>query len=114
MRLRRDTLRTTSRSDAPFHRTRNGPRPLACLRPGLSPANAPPPELRAYLDGGEEERNFPSGCFERVRTVDGICLDRLCEILTDRPRSGVRRVGGSHDLTGEGDRIFSFEHPHDN
>src|SRR5215469_14110772 len=107
-------LRTMLQSAARFPAKQNEPGPAAGSGPGRVPAMARPPELGAYFDGGEEEGYFVSGCFERVRTMDGICLDRLGEILADRSRSGVRRVGCSHYLPVESDRVFSFEHLNDN
>src|SRR6516165_6598807 len=108
-RLRRGPLRTMSRSAVRFPAKQNEPGSAAGSGPGRVPAKARPPELGAYFDGGEEEGYFLSGCFERIRTMDGICLDRLGEILADRSWRGVRRVGCSHYLPVESDRVFSFE-----
>src|SRR5215469_17893870 len=113
-RLRRGPLRTMSPSAVRFPAKQNEPESAAGSGPGRVPAKSRPPGLRAYFDGGEEEGDFLSGCFERVRTMDGIRLNRLGEILADRSRGGVRWVGCSHYLPVESDRVFSFKHLNDN
>src|SRR5262245_51504151 len=57
----------------------------------------------------EEKGNFLGGGLGRIGTVHRICLDRLCEILADCPRSSIGRVCRSHDLAVERHRIWPFE-----
>src|SRR6516225_2833834 len=85
------------------------------VRLPVSPARPLPwwLNLGAYFNSGEEEGDLVNGVLERVRTVHRIRFDRLGEILTDRPWSGIRGIGRSHDLSVERHCVLSLEHLND-
>src|SRR3990172_5935855 len=60
------------------------------------------PCLLAKLQGAEEIGYFVRRRFRRVRAVDGVLLQVDGEILADRPRLGVSRIGRAPKLSPSG------------
>src|SRR6188474_849267 len=104
------TIATERRNGSPKPR----PMPITpatsrCLRPsdaGKCTASRLP---REDLERGEEVGNLEGGRLGRVGAVHRVGLDGRREVFANRPRVGLGRIGGTHQLAQPRDGVVALE-----
>src|SRR5436309_9030198 len=61
------------------------------------------------FDPAEEVSGLEGRRIRTVRTVSGVALDRLAEVIPNSAGSRLRGIGGPHEVAPDLDRIFAGE-----